>query len=63
LRYDIADGNTVVQISVLFGCRNADDPPTVPTGPTAKIELLGIHHLMADDFILPPATGDYVLQG
>jgi Ca2+-binding RTX toxin-like protein len=59
VRYDIVDGNTVVQVSSSLGYRNADDPPTVPTGPNEEIELRGIHHLTADDFILPPGTGDY----
>jgi Ca2+-binding RTX toxin-like protein len=46
VRYDIQGGNTVVQfygpIGPLFGV-----PP-----PSGEIELAGVHHLKADDFIL-----------
>ena len=59
VRYDIVGCNTVVQVYSPLGYRNADDAPTVPTGPDEEIQLSGVHHLVAGDFILPPGTGDY----
>jgi Ca2+-binding RTX toxin-like protein len=61
VRYDIVDGNTVVQINAPFGFSTDNPAPTVPTRPSQEIELSGIHHLTASDFILPPGFGDYVL--
>ena len=46
VRYDIQDGNTVVQFYA----------PTVPRlnvlPPSGEIELAGVHHLRAEDFVL-----------
>ena len=59
VRYDIVDGNTVIQVVAKLGYNNSEPGPILPTGPTFEIELRGIHHLTANDFILPPGTGDY----
>jgi len=49
VRYEFEHGNTIVQIVSPFG---APPPGTVPSDPTQEIELTGIHHLRAGDFIL-----------
>ena len=50
VRYEIENGHTVVQFNApIF----AQPPvPPVPAGPTGEIQLAGIHHLTASDFIL-----------
>ncbi|WP_052389087.1 calcium-binding protein [Belnapia moabensis] len=58
-RYDIEDGNTIIKISALNGFRNEDDPPEKPTIYWQEIELTGIHHLTASDFILPDSLGPF----
>lgn len=61
VRYDIVGNHTVVQIDAPLGYGQVDDKPTVPARPTQEIELQGVHHLVASDFILPPGTGDYAV--
>ncbi|MDO9707193.1 hypothetical protein [Paracraurococcus lichenis] len=52
VRYEIEDGNTIVQIVAPFGSPPPGTPPSVPEGPTQEIELVGVHHLQACDVIL-----------
>lgn len=52
VRYQIEDGRTVVQIFAPFGAPPPDTSPTTPEAPTVEIELVGVHHLKGDDFIL-----------
>ncbi len=58
-RYDIEDGNTIIKISAPNGYRNVDDPPEKPTVYWEEIELTGVHHLTASDFILPNSVGPW----
>lgn len=58
-RYDIEGGNTIIKISAPNGFRNVDDPPEKPTTYYEEIELTGIHHLTAGDFILPDQHGPF----
>lgn len=53
VRYEIAGGNTLVQFVAPLGVPPAIFPPATPTGPDGEIELAGVHHLRASDFILP----------
>lgn len=52
IRYEVEDGHAVLQIAAPLGGQPADFPATVPASPTAEIELAGIHHLSAADFLL-----------
>lgn len=52
VRYEIEGGNTVVQFASPFGAPPSGTPPQVPEAPTGEIELAGVHHLQASDFIL-----------
>jgi Ca2+-binding RTX toxin-like protein len=45
VRFEIEADHTVVQFLSPFG-------GSIPPGPTGEIELVGVHHLTADDFIL-----------
>ncbi|WP_052214063.1 calcium-binding protein [Belnapia sp. F-4-1] len=58
-RYEFQDGNTVIQISAPNGFRTDNDPPEKPTEHYVEIELTGIHHLTASDFILPDSIGPF----
>jgi Ca2+-binding RTX toxin-like protein len=58
-RYDFEDGNTIIRISAPNGYRKVDDPPEKPAMPSEEIELTGIHHLTASDFILPDQYGPF----
>lgn len=52
IRYEIEDGRTVVQIVAPLGNPPGGLEPPVPDGPGAETELVGEHHLTADDIIL-----------
>jgi hypothetical protein len=52
IRTEIVGGHTIVQFTAPFGSPSPDMPPEVPSGPAGEIELVGIHHLAATDFIL-----------
>jgi hypothetical protein len=52
VRYEIEGGNTVVQFFAPLGSLPPGTPATVPDGPSGEIELAGVHHLHASDFIL-----------
>lgn len=51
VRYEFESGNTIVQI-VAGSAPSPDSTPPAPEEPTDEIELVGIHHLSARDFIL-----------
>jgi Ca2+-binding RTX toxin-like protein len=53
VRYEIqSDGNTLIQFAGLVGrAPNAPPEPPIPS-PEGEIELIGVHHLTASDFIL-----------
>ncbi|MFC7475847.1 calcium-binding protein [Dankookia sp. GCM10030260] len=53
VRYDIEEGDTVVRFLAPLGTPEPGTPPAVPEGPGGEIELAGVHHLRASDFILP----------
>ncbi len=52
VRYEIKGDNTVVQFVAPLGSPPPDTPPTVPSGPSGEIELVGVHHLTENAFIL-----------
>ena len=52
VRYFVEGGRTVVQVTSSLGNPPVGVQPRVPAGPSAEIELVGVHHLGADDFIL-----------
>jgi Ca2+-binding RTX toxin-like protein len=52
VRYFVEGGRTVVQVTSSLGNPPAGVQPRVPEGPSAEIELVGVHHLRADDLIL-----------
>ncbi|MCB4821858.1 calcium-binding protein [Roseicella aerolata] len=54
VRYAIEGDRTLVQFvaAPIGGAPEDGTPPPVPDGPTGEIELSGIHHLRAADFIL-----------
>jgi Ca2+-binding RTX toxin-like protein len=54
VRYELlADGNTLIQFAGLIGRPgNAPPVPPAPSEPVGEIELVGVHHLTASDFIL-----------
>jgi Ca2+-binding RTX toxin-like protein len=52
VRYQIEGDSTVVQFFTPIGQPPPDATPSVPTGPSGEIELAGVHHLQASDFIL-----------
>ena len=51
VRYEIEDGHTVVQFATRLGPPPRGLPVPVPEV-SGEIELAGVHHLSADDFIL-----------
>lgn len=52
VRTEFQDGNTILQLVSARRSFDAAEQPTVPAGPEAEIELIGIHHLQACDVIL-----------
>lgn len=51
VRYEIEGNHTVLQVYAPYGLPPAGIPPVLPTVPTAEIELAGVHHLQASDFV------------
>ncbi len=52
VRSVVEDGHTMVQFVAVFGDPGPGIPLPRPTGPNGEIELAGVHHLTAADFIL-----------
>jgi len=59
VRYEIEGGKTVIEIVAPIGFRDPDDLPEKPTMHYEEIELTGVHHLTAGDFILPDSSGPF----
>lgn len=52
IRIQIEGGHTLVQLASYIGYPGPDVPPPQPDRPFQEIELAGVHHLTAGDFIL-----------
>ena len=52
VRSVIEGGHTLVQFAAVFGEPGPGTPLPTPAGPNGEIELAGVYHLTAADFIL-----------